>query len=277
MCATDLTRIKAPESNTPASIVSQPSIHQEAKVESQGITCPSCNTPNEVGWSFCQQCGGRLPAPDLKTHVDFKTTPTEQAESEPAVAAPAHNPGTPAPPEAAGVLPTVVVERQKQAQASAPASAPKNNKQPPAPPPPTEAATSPSDTMTCTQCGQTNPGGNAFCANCGAQLTVGRTVVMSSPYAPQKGKLHLVMEGGQLGEVYEVNEETVIGRTNGDICFPHDGFMSGRHARIVRRGNAFVLTDEGSRNGTFVKIKSEVELKPGDMILVGKQLFRFEV
>jgi pSer/pThr/pTyr-binding forkhead associated (FHA) protein len=53
--------------------------------------------------------------------------------------------------------------------------------------------------------------------------------------------------------------------------------MSGRHARIVRRGAAFVLSDEGSRNGTFVKIKADVELKNGDMILVGKQLFRFEV
>jgi len=100
---------------------------------------------------------------------------------------------------------------------------------------------------------------------------------MSSPYAPAKGRLHLVMEGGQLGEVYDLSDETTIGRTGGDISFPHDGFMSGRHARIVRRGGSYVLMDEGSRNGTFVKIKSEVELKPGDMILVGKQLFRFDV
>jgi pSer/pThr/pTyr-binding forkhead associated (FHA) protein len=111
-------------------------------------------------------------------------------------------------------------------------------------------------------------------------MTVAKTVVMSSPVAPVspvKGKLHLVMEGGQSGDVYDVDEETIIGRASGDITFPHDGFMSGRHARIVRRGNRFVLTDEGSRNGTFIKIQGEVELKPGDMILVGKQLFRFEV
>ena len=88
---------------------------------------------------------------------------------------------------------------------------------------------------------------------------------------------HLVMEGGQAGEVYELGDDTVIGRSNGDIVFPHDGFMSGRHARIVRRGGSFVLADERSRNGTFVKISGEVELKPGDMILVGKQLFRFEL
>jgi pSer/pThr/pTyr-binding forkhead associated (FHA) protein len=84
------------------------------------------------------------------------------------------------------------------------------------------------------------------------------------------------MEGGQQGDVYDLDEETTIGRTNGEITFPHDGFMSGRHARIIRRGASFVLVDEGSRNGTFIRIKEEVELKPGDMLLIGKQLFRFE-
>jgi pSer/pThr/pTyr-binding forkhead associated (FHA) protein len=100
---------------------------------------------------------------------------------------------------------------------------------------------------------------------------------MSSVAATPKGRLHLIMEGGQQGEVYDLKDDTVIGRTMGDISFPHDGFMSSRHARIVRRGDSFILADEGSRNGTFIKIKNEVELKPGDMILIGKQLFRFEV
>ncbi len=108
-------------------------------------------------------------------------------------------------------------------------------------------------------------------------MTVAKTIVMSSVAAKTKARLHLIMEGGQPGEVYEIEEETVVGRTGGEITFPHDGFMSGRHARIVRRGESFILTDEGSRNGTFIKIKGEVELKPGDMILIGKQLFRFDV
>ncbi|HKY06115.1 MAG TPA: FHA domain-containing protein, partial [Blastocatellia bacterium] len=81
----------------------------------------------------------------------------------------------------------------------------------------------------------------------------------------------------QQGDVYDLKDETVVGRTSGDISFPHDGFMSSRHARVVRRGSSFVLVDEGSRNGTFIKIRNEVELKPGDTVLIGKQLFRFEV
>jgi hypothetical protein len=137
----------------------------------------------------------------------------------------------------------------------------------------------------CSQCGQTSNANSAFCANCGAPFTFGRTMVISSESgesrqaapSPISGRLHLVMEGGQPGEVYELGDETSIGRSTGQITFPHDGFMSGRHARIVRRGGKFALSDEGSRNGTFVKIKGEIELEPGDMILVGKQLFRFEV
>jgi hypothetical protein len=133
------------------------------------------------------------------------------------------------------------------------------------------------DGTVCPKCNHPNQAGSAFCAACGNVLTVAQTIVMTSPYAAAtKGKLHLVMEGGQAGETYELGEETVIGRASGDMIFPHDGFMSGRHARIVRRGANFVLVDEGSRNGTFIRIKGEVELKSGDMILIGKQLFRFE-
>ncbi len=157
--------------------------------------------------------------------------------------------------------------------------------------------------VVCPKCAHKSAAGSLFCANCGGPLAVqtppaptaptplptaptsmptqpnaGQTMVISSMPAPSavQGKLHLVMEGGQAGEVYDLKEDTGIGRTTGEITFPHDGYMSGRHSRIVQRGGDFFLLDEGSRNGTFVRIKGEVKLEPGDMILVGKQLFRFE-
>ncbi len=78
--------------------------------------------------------------------------------------------------------------------------------------------------------------------------------------------------------MYEIkSDELTIGRNSGDLRFPHDGYMSGRHARIVRQGNEFILQDDNSRNGTFKKIDGPVTLKSGDVILIGKQLFRFEV
>jgi hypothetical protein len=108
-----------------------------------------------------------------------------------------------------------------------------------------------------------------------------RTIVMSStPVAapPKPARLLLIMEGGETGETYDLRPtETVIGRVDGDIKFPHDGYMSGRHARVIQRNGHFYLLDNNSRNGTFIKIHQEVELNPGDVLLVGKQLFRFEV
>lgn len=102
-------------------------------------------------------------------------------------------------------------------------------------------------------------------------------MAMASYRPGTKARLRLIIDDGKAGEEFELGAETVLGRVTGDITFPDDDYMSGRHARIVRVGSRFVLTDEGSRNGTFIRISGDVELKSGDMILVGKQLFRFEV
>lgn len=317
MCATPLPEIEAAsfpvEALGPVSEGSVKKSKQEAtnSVDQEGITCPECKTYNEVGWSFCQQCGKRLtqpastpPANDWKPADGFRTVASDQLvkaslpssemktaeEENPAASVVAASPPL-APPQ------TFVDEAKRpvvqQPKAAAPEAPPRSRVDPPPPAPPTPpAARSPEapakpaagsappaiSGVFCTQCGQTNNPGAQFCASCGAPMTAApqHTMVMSSPFATARGRLCLVMEGGQQGDVYDLEDETVIGRASGEITFPHDGFMSGRHARIVRHGASFVLTDEGSRNGTFIKIKGDVELKPGDMILVGKQLFRFE-
>lgn len=292
-------------------------------MQPEGIICPECNTSNEVGWSFCQQCGKRLPksppppsfgqmpiglktVPEPRAQVEtniehsLKTVPertsvdeyetkvaTEQSFStepepfrppEPSVEPPSPTAVVDSPP-ARTEASTVLIDTPPERIAVSPPPQEEHLPEPPQAPAPiawTEHVPSVSGVL-CTQCGQASSVGSATCANCGAPIGFGKTQVMTSQPSPTRGRLHLVMEGGQPGEIYQLSDDTVIGRSNGDITFPHDGFMSGRHARIVQRGASFVLTDEGSRNGTFVKIKGEVELKPGDMVLVGKQLFRFEV
>ena len=353
----------------------------------QGTICPECNTSNEVGWSFCQQCGKRLPKsppppssgelksarglttvpdqqaisaassaqdlntvaekslagePSLKTVAekspsaddniktvaekvfqadDEATTvsqqspalqhkaPVEAAFSAPANIAeppakpsggpsegpPADLPGPPSKSDPWADVATVVTEVPLRPTAETPALTASNESQSVEPSHPSgpsgSSGPAPESTqhvqslsgVLCSQCGQTSNPGSTFCANCGAPIIFGKTMVISSESGEAaasssvRGRLHLVMEGGQPGDVYELGDETSIGRSSGQITFPHDGFMSGRHARIVKRGATYALTDEGSRNGTFVKIKGEIELEPGDMILVGKQLFRFEV
>ncbi|HSO73461.1 MAG TPA: zinc-ribbon domain-containing protein [Blastocatellia bacterium] len=316
MCAVPLTRIasaaSSPDSANSVLEASLPKSKQEAtnSVDQEGITCPECNTYNEVGWSFCQQCGKKLaqpaqapPASGWRPADGFRTVASDQlvkagmlssdmttAEEIPAVGASPPPTPPPAPPAVVGEAKRSVEPSPKPTapsplpptravppQASPPAQSAERKPETPEKPP-HEAARPPISGVFCTQCGQTNNPGAQYCASCGAPMAAGpsHTMVMSSPVKPVRGRLYLVMEGGQQGDVYDLDDETVVGRASGEITFPHDGFMSGRHARIVRRGASFVLTDEGSRNGTFIKIKDEVELKPGDMILVGKQLFRFD-
>jgi pSer/pThr/pTyr-binding forkhead associated (FHA) protein len=65
-----------------------------------------------------------------------------------------------------------------------------------------------------------------------------------------------------------------IGRDRGDARFPDDTFVSGAHCRIGVEGSDVFLTDLGSSNGTFVRLRAEADLGPGDMLLAGQHLFR---
>jgi hypothetical protein len=247
---------------------------------------------NEADWSFCQQCGSKLHRAIVNEGIPNPVQPPEAEQ--PTVVTP--TPVIP-PPIVRGLktVPSKVPDNDVRAESempSKPTHVPSGletvvDRTPAPTEPPTPPATEivhseplPSGIdggVPCPKCGRVNAADSAFCASCGGSIQVARTIVMASVPAPAKGKLHLIMEGGQPGEIYDLKDETTVGRTTGDITFPHDGFMSGKHARVIRRGATFVLVDEESRNGTFIKIKGEVELKPGDMVLIGRQLFRFEV
>lgn len=138
--------------------------------------------------------------------------------------------------------------------------------------------TTPADkNINCPNCNNEVIIGSAFCNMCGTQISVEHTVTMASLRSGPKAYIRLIVDGEESPEEYELGNETTIGRIKGDVKFPFDDYMSSKHASIVRRGNTFVLKDEESRNGTLIKIDGEVELKPGDMFLIGKQLFRFEM
>jgi hypothetical protein len=139
------------------------------------------------------------------------------------------------------------------------------------------------------------PPGLIYCANCGRTVSTeheaNETGVATEPRPtppdlpvdvpipkpePEKAVIQMITEGGQVGDVYELTAgELKIGRVDGDVKFPHDGYMSSQHARVIERDGRFFLIDENSRNGTFIRIRDEVELRPGDTFLVGKQVFKF--
>ncbi|NPV52894.1 MAG: DUF3662 and FHA domain-containing protein [Firmicutes bacterium] len=90
----------------------------------------------------------------------------------------------------------------------------------------------------------------------------------------------VVERGDRLGEEFGLTEGvTIIGRRKSSDVVLEDPSTSRDHAEVRYERDGFVLVDCGSTNGTFVngkRIERHV-LQDGDLIRVGKTLFRFRV
>jgi pSer/pThr/pTyr-binding forkhead associated (FHA) protein len=99
-----------------------------------------------------------------------------------------------------------------------------------------------------------------------------------SPAKGYVGRLALVIGRDTVGNAFPIPERGVhLGRERGDILFSEDGYVSGLHCRIARASDGKIyLTDVGSSNGTFIRLKAERSLIRGDVLLMGQQLFRVD-
>lgn len=88
------------------------------------------------------------------------------------------------------------------------------------------------------------------------------------------------LAGGGEGRITTAeNGALSLGREGNTMNFPDDRFISGHHARLDASsdGDHVMLTDTGSRNGTFIRINTATELFHGDYLFVGQQLLRVEI
>jgi pSer/pThr/pTyr-binding forkhead associated (FHA) protein len=103
------------------------------------------------------------------------------------------------------------------------------------------------------------------------------TLLFGSPARAPWGRLRQIIVAGTTRDVYHLYKpEVIIGREEGDIRFSDDEFLSRRHAALWVDGDRAQVRDLGSSNGTFVRMRRERELRPGDQLRVGDQLLRFE-
>jgi pSer/pThr/pTyr-binding forkhead associated (FHA) protein len=102
---------------------------------------------------------------------------------------------------------------------------------------------------------------------------------LGSPAKGYVGRIALVIGRDVTGNAFPVPESGVhLGRERGDVLFPEDGYVSGLHCRLswepTAKGGRLMLTDLGSSNGSFLRLREETDIKNGDVLLMGQQLFR---
>ena len=143
----------------------------------------------------------------------------------------------------------------------------------------------------CQECGYQNPESANYCARCGALLekepASDETTVALEPEAEGGEEAEDLLEdlgvkgpalvvrsgGGRSGEIFDLERERIlIGRSPDCDIFLDDVTVSRKHAVLSRDGNAWLIEDQGSLNGTFVnrrRVESGI-LEDGDEVQIGK-------
>jgi pSer/pThr/pTyr-binding forkhead associated (FHA) protein len=84
----------------------------------------------------------------------------------------------------------------------------------------------------------------------------------------------VVVEGdSHRGASFDLRDELVIGRGPKCQIVLDDSYVSQMHARLFSKGDAYMVEDLGSTNGTYLnrrKVTSPTELRRGDQVKIGK-------
>ena len=86
----------------------------------------------------------------------------------------------------------------------------------------------------------------------------------------------VMRSGPNVGKVYPLSvDEVSIGRDNSNTVAINDAEISRKHAKMTLHGNAYVIQDLGSTNGTYVngtRITGTQVLNPGDSVSFGENI-----
>jgi hypothetical protein len=98
--------------------------------------------------------------------------------------------------------------------------------------------------------------------------------------APARGVL-IIVSGARAGQRVDVGAQPVtVGKGAATIQITDDPAVSTSHAELALRGAAFVVTDLGSTNGTFVnsqRIAQPTRLSDGDLLRFGNTQMKFRI
>jgi hypothetical protein len=200
--------------------------------------CLICTAALSVGAKFCPSCGRRL--------VEKGPLPTEVPED-----------ATPKTPRS----------QPENKEVPDKPDGPESPVQPSPTLPPNPAPPQPQAVAAMCPCGGDITLDMKFCPQCGGRI--GET----------QRKQRLARKGnGKTGAAVELGDRglTVGKAPDCDLVVSDDDYLSRRHARLYRSDGVVYLEDLGSANGTFIRVRRPIILEPGDEILAGTSVLRFE-
>ncbi len=215
-----------------------------------GLVCDGCGAFNELGIGSCGSCSARLSLDSHEAPPPLEAPPFEESTQ-------AYSPS--------------------QEEFAADDEPTDSNAKAPAP-------------ESCATCGAMIASGNRFCGACGTPVGVpapvaprssapssgsGKKTLFFSSIQAAKAKLVLIKGEGHDGESYSLaGDDHRIGRTDADIIFEEDEFLSPTHANFFYvEGNLYVK-DEGSTNGVYLRIRDTCPLENENYFLVGEQVIQ---
>jgi two-component system, cell cycle response regulator len=102
------------------------------------------------------------------------------------------------------------------------------------------------------------------------KTVVSMEVAATAPSGRKRARL-IVLAGGNVGEMYEIDPQLVLGRgREADVRLQGDG-ISRKHARVHLEGEGVAFEDLGSTNGSFINGERVMrhELNEGDKLQIG--------
>lgn len=127
----------------------------------------------------------------------------------------------------------------------------------------------------CPRCAAANELTAPSCMQCGASLET-RRAPPSTRKLETGMTLVAINEDGSNGARIPLDRESIVIGRAGDVTYANDVFLSPRHAVLVVEEGKLAVEDLHSLNGTYIKLRAEVALKPGDTFLMGRQVVRIQ-
>src|SRR5678815_5172721 len=93
-------------------------------------------------------------------------------------------------------------------------------------------------------------------------------------------ELQILSPDGKSHVIQLQGDRITLGRSSAaELCFPDDTGLSRQHLAFEREGEAWILHDLNSKNGTILngaKVTTKAPLRPGDRVMAGHLILVYD-